>query len=146
MHDFFPTGNTKECDDCGNFGKCIADDCGGDGIKKGTKECWIIDGRTGKEKPSSRESVPCSEPCVKICAKLCDDCGDFGDCQECGVESVMTGTRECWMVDKETNQEVPSTRKTEPCESTCFVPCMYIFITHTHTHIYIYIYIYIYML
>ena len=123
LHDFFPTGDKEECDDCGNFGNCIADDCGGDGIREGTKECWIIEGKTGKEKPSSRQSIPCNEPCVKICEKLCGDCGDFGDCQECGVESVMTGTKECWMVDKETNQEVPSTRKTEPCEASCFVPC-----------------------
>ena len=73
--------------------------------------------------PSSRHSVPCSEPCVKICDKLCGDCGDFGDCKECGVESVMTGTKECWMVDNETDQEVASTRKMEPCELPCFIPC-----------------------
>ncbi|KAK2193943.1 hypothetical protein NP493_4g03049 [Ridgeia piscesae] len=115
--------NTVDSSDCGNFGNCIADDCGGDGIREGTKVCWVIDGRTGKEKPSSRQSVPCSEPCVKICDKLCGDCGDFGDCKECGVESVMTGTKECWMVDNETDEEVPSTRKTEPCVLPCFIPC-----------------------
>ena len=123
LHDFFPTGDKKQCDDCGNFGNCIADDCFGNGIRNGTKDCWIIEGKTGEEKTSSRHSVLCSEPCIKKCETVCGDCGDFGDCKECGIESVMTGTKQCWMVDKVTEQEVPSTRRTEPCEEPCFVPC-----------------------
>ena len=125
LHDFFPTGNTEWCDDCGNFGHCIADKCGGDGTKEGNKECWLIDGRTGQEISSSRHTVDCSEPCVKKCKKVCDDCEAVGECEECGVQSVKKGTKECWMVDEETGQEVPSTRESEPCEESCFVPCMY---------------------
>ncbi|KAK2181974.1 hypothetical protein NP493_373g02048 [Ridgeia piscesae] len=98
------------CDDeCGNLGPC-SESCGADGITKGTKECWTVNGDTRVEIPSSRHTVDCDETCFNKCpVEVCDDeCGNFGPCSEsCGADGIMKGTKECWLVDADTRVELP---------------------------------------
>ena len=108
--------------DCEQFEGCDAEECG-TGTKQGTKECWVIDGRTGQEKPNSRHQLPCSEPCSKSCIEKCDeDCVNYGPCiADPGPYGLRRGTKECWAIDAETGKEIPTTRYTVDCDETCFI-------------------------
>ena len=126
IHGLFPTGKTKECGDCGNFGDC-SESCGAEGIKEGTKECWLVDGKTGLEVPSSRETLQCNDTCYDKCPPIprCGLCGNYGSCSEsCGAEGTKEGTKDCWFEDADTGEEIDNSRHGVNCSETCFKECL----------------------
>ena len=119
------SGKTKECGDCGNFGDC-SESCGAEGIKEGTKECWLVDGKTGLEVPSSRETMQCNDTCYAKCPPIptCGQCGNYGSCSEsCGAEGTKEGTKDCWLEDADTGKEIDDSRHGVTCSETCYVKC-----------------------
>ncbi|KAK2151819.1 hypothetical protein NP493_2565g00008 [Ridgeia piscesae] len=117
-------GNTEVCGDCGDFSDCNAD-CGIEGIMEGTRDCWLVSGVTGQEIPSSRKKVPCSDKCLVPCpVEECGPCGEYGPCSEsCGEEGTRKTTKDCWLNDGTTREEMDGTRKQVPCTETCLIPC-----------------------
>ncbi|KAI0236841.1 hypothetical protein LSAT2_012610 [Lamellibrachia satsuma] len=64
----------------------------------------------------------------RICSwanhKKCGPCGDYGPCNvKCGVDGLMTGNMECWLVSGKTNTEKPGSRNQTRCNKTCNIPC-----------------------
>ena len=110
------------CGECGHYEDC-SKSCG-EGRKEGYKECWVVNG-VNEEVPGSRHSVSCTDRCFITCpVKECGDCGDYGPCSEsCGAEGTQQTTRECWMNDGETGEEIPGNRYKEMCNKICFIPC-----------------------
>ncbi|KAI0236837.1 hypothetical protein LSAT2_012606, partial [Lamellibrachia satsuma] len=115
---------TEECGRCGNYGSC-SESCGADGTKQGTKDCWLNDGVTGMEIDGSRHEVPCSDTCFNKCPiRRCGPCGDYGSCSEsCGAEGTKEGTKDCWLEDADTGEEIVDSRHDVPCSDTCEKPC-----------------------
>ena len=115
---------TEECGRCGNYGSC-SESCGADGTKQGTKDCWLNDGVTGMEIDGSRHEVQCSDTCFNKCPiSRCGPCGDYGSCSEsCGVEGTKEGTKDCWLEDADSGEEIVDSRHKVPCSDTCEKPC-----------------------
>ena len=99
--------------------------CGVDGLMTGTMECWLVNGKTNIEKPDSRNKTRCNKTCNIPCpTKECGPCGDYGKCSEsCGLEGTQKGTRECWLNNGTTRNEIPRSREEVPCNDTCYVKC-----------------------
>ncbi|KAI0208075.1 hypothetical protein LSAT2_007248 [Lamellibrachia satsuma] len=114
----------KECGPCGDYGGC-SESCGKEGIKEGTMDCWLVNGVTGQEIPSTRHKELCTDTCFTRCPeRKCGLCGEYGPCSEsCGADGTKTGTKDCWMKDGDTGIEIPGSRHPEECNAGCYIPC-----------------------
>ncbi|KAK2151820.1 hypothetical protein NP493_2565g00004 [Ridgeia piscesae] len=114
----------RECGPCGEYGSC-SESCGEEGTRETTKDCWLNDGTTGEEIDGTREQEPCVETCLIPCpVPECGPCGEYGPCSEsCGEEGTRETTKDCWLNDGTTGEEIDGTREQEPCVETCLIPC-----------------------
>ena len=109
--------NLCTCGPCGSYGQC-SESCGVAGIKRGTKDCWVVDGATNVEIEGSRHPERCSDTCENECT--CGPCEDFSQCSEsCGAEGTKAGQKDCWAIDETTGNEIPSSRHKENCNDKC---------------------------
>ena len=113
-----------KCGPCGEYGPC-SESCGKEGTKETTKDCWLNDGTTGEEITNTRKQQPCVETCLFACpVPKCGPCGEYGPCSEsCGIEGTKETTKDCWLNDGTTGEEINDTRKQEPCVETCLIAC-----------------------
>ena len=124
LRGLFPTAPRKECGQCEDFGGC-SESCGKEGIQEGTMDCWLVNGVTGQEIPSTRHKELCTGTCFTRCPEReCGPCGEYGPCSEsCGADGTKTGTKDCWMKDGDTGIEIPGSRHPEECNAGCYIPC-----------------------
>ena len=113
-----------ECGPCGEYGPCSVS-CGAEGTREAVKDCWMNDGTTGEEIVGTRKGVACTETCVISCPwPECGPCGEYGSCSEsCGIEGTREATKDCWLHDGTTGEEIPDTKKQEPCVESCLNVC-----------------------
>ena len=95
------------------------------GTKETTKDCWFNDGTTGEEINDNRKQEPCVETCLIACAvPKCGPCREYGPSSEsCEKEGTKETTKDCWLNDGTTGEEINDTRKQETCVETCLIAC-----------------------
>ena len=80
---------------------------------------------TGEEITNTRKQQPCVETCLIACpVPKCGPCGEYGPCSEsCGKEGTKETTKDCWLNDGTTGEEIDGSREPVTCTETCLIPC-----------------------
>ena len=113
-----------KCGPCRENGPC-SESCGKEGTKETTKDCWFNEGTTGEEINDNRKQEPCVETCLIACAvPKCGPCREYGPCSEsCEKEGTKETTKDCWLNDGTTGEEIGGSREPVTCTETCLIPC-----------------------